>query len=349
MAEKADLDRNQIIEQLIRLDSGRMFTLKPPERLQVALEAEKLGIDPVARKYALNTHVVNTSVRDVTAALIYLSIRPDTSERKDVKKQVNKLKCLDQELMEMEKQTLDPEVNKILGDIPHMVEILDSYFHFRSVKPLFNRVDMPYNQAQLKTVRRYLKTGGTERTLNGLASLSRRYVFAKWLSGFGDDPDKIISQAAEYVLSNESSKLSPRQSERIGTMRAFLTWCMDKEYASMGGTYALSEDLTLFPENYSGTSQEVITAYRRYGDAGFCPQSLKDYAQLVVNEIPRDERIATLGTYRYYSIARLRSIDWAGIKFLENVLIWPKKQFQWSMFMVDTIQVLKEAKHKMLE
>jgi len=59
---------------------------------------------------------------------------------------------------------------------------------------------VPYNQYQLRSVGRYLKTDTVAESLDGLTQLARRYVLAKWLRGNEVKIDAKVSEAAVYVF-----------------------------------------------------------------------------------------------------------------------------------------------------
>lgn len=80
-----------------------------------------------------------------------------------------------------------------------------------------------------------------------------------------------------------------------------------------------------------------------------CPESIKLYARLVVENIPQQERIKNLKPGEFYSKARLSDLDWAGRKFLETALIMPVEDFQLDGFTNDTGSILKNAKQQVLQ
>lgn len=347
MVEKA-----KIVDQLTRLDSvtyGRSV-LTPTERLRVAIEAGELGVYKVAEENSFHHNVVRRAVRDMAVAVIYLSgEKTEGHENLEILRRVEKLRLIDEELTAMAKVVEKPIVKGILKKVPHVEELVAGYFRWRTVKPQLDRLRMPYNEYQLRSVGRFLKAETVEESLDGLTQLARRYAFAEWLHDSEIGVDAKISRMAEYVLKNDCSDLPGRMPDRMRTMKIFLTRIMNLEYTSMGsGIYGTPEDLNLFPEKYTGTNEEVAEVYRRFGTAGYCPLSLKKYANLVVQQVPGGERVESLGLGKYYSRNWLENIDWAGLKFLENTLIWRGHKPRWAMLTMDTGEVLKEAKQRML-
>lgn len=353
MAERTrfgELSEEEIIVQLTRLDSATSISvLSPSKRLRVALEAEKIGFLRVAREEHLHKNVIILAIRDVTAARIVSSGETGNLEDPSVLKKAEELRLIDKELLSMKSMTEKPGIKETLAIIPHVKELLTEYFRFRTIKPLFDQLKMPYVQEHLVSVKRYLAAKTIEDTQNGLTLLSRRYLFAKWLDDESSNIDAKISTAAVFVLTNSCSGLPRCQQQQAGLVRIFLLGIMDAEYKSMGnGKYAQPEDLTLFPNNYSGTIENAAKAYQLYSTANYCPAVLKQFAKWVVDQVPWKERIAKLG-FKYYSEKSLSKINYAGIQFLENTLNWSGRKLKWSTLMVDTREVLKEAKRKMLD
>lgn len=338
----------KLIEQLTRLDSATCTSaLSPVERLTVALESNSLGIRKVARLHSLHQHIVTRAVRDVTAAGSYLS--GDTSSLNDrgVLKQTEKLSLLNEELSTLAKTVNQPEIKATLKPVSHVRELFAGYFQYRTIKPLLDKVNLPYSEDQLRSVRKYF-TNTAEDSLDSFAPLARRYVYSKWLSGHEDNADTKISKAAVFVLTNNCSDLPEYKRDLIGSIRTFLSKVIDAEYQSMGhGIYALPQDLEMFPQNYSGTTKEIVEVYQRFGTANYCPAMLKQFAKSVVKEAPWQERMNLLG-FKYYSHSRLNGFHIAGSKFLENILIWSGLRLKWSVLTVDTGEILKQVKQKML-
>lgn len=345
--------REQIIDQLIRLDTITYgpSILTPYERLTVALEAKQLGVNRIAKKYSLHHKVVQRSLRDVTASQAYLSGQTTNIQDNEVAKRVASLYHIDEEIRMLSDGIQKPEIQSILKRVPHVSELFTAYFRWRTVKPHLDELKVPYTSYQLRSVGRFLTANTVDASLDGLTQLARRFVFAKLLYEDKGDVDKKVSEAAFHILTNDFSHLPDRIPDRLRSMRMFLVKIMNLEYQSIERLgYATEKDRAFFPKIYSGKIGHVASAYANFARARYYPLALKNYLIMAVNETPISQRVSTLGFDPFYSESWKENIDWAGLKFVEDVVISPpRSRFNWQIFTVDTGEILKEAKQKMLE
>jgi hypothetical protein len=285
----------------------------------------------------------------VGAAIIYLYGNPNLIEDDLILGRVKSLSDINNELEQTAEMFNIWGMKPKLERAPHVWELLQTYIKYRSVGPLLDSVRVPYNQDQLRSVRKFVRAKSVEDSQEGFTNIANRYLLAKWLYGTQESRDGKISEAAEFVLSNNYwNCLPPNLLDLVGAMRTFLIGIMDAEYKLMGnGYYADIRDLEMFPERYSGAIEEVAEVYRRFGSCNYCPSLIKQYACLVVEQVPWRERIGRLG-FKYFSNNWLFTISTAGSRFLEAVLAAPRTRIKWSAFEMDTGESLKDIKRLML-
>lgn len=186
--------------------------------------------------------------------------------------------------------------------------------------------------------------------MSGFNNLVLRYALAE---GFEDPKSQgVVSQAAVFLLETNLSSLPKKHADRIRAMRSFLKEMARQEFETARPDFGSKTETRLwFPQRKGDL--DVAEMYRRFAASGFCPLSILNYAQMVTSDICKDERVATIKPGESYSIDWLRNLDWAGVKFLENLFIWHAgekyQDLALDIFTLDVSEILRTAKGKYLE
>ncbi len=89
-----------------------------------------------------------------------------------------------------------------------------------------------------------------------------------------------------------------------------------------------------------------MAAYKVYAEAGICPASMRFFGTLIRDGVPKAQRIKYIRSGQTYSQTWQETIDWAGMKFLENTLCMMGIQKSFQPFVQNTAELLKNAKRK---
>lgn len=342
--------RENVIIQLTRLSAvGGNMDLSPRLRLQVALEATTQSAKGVAKQLSVHHSAIQQSARDTFAAIIYLQgIRNNEFFSEKVIERVNKLTKIDNELCNAAQIADLPPMRKAFKQLPHVNALLRYYLKYKTVNELLKDCKVSFTNDQLGSVKRFLFGKTIDDSIYGISTLARRYVLGNWLY-IDRDKDSTVSKAAVLVLKTDYSHLPLRFRTRIRKMRLSLIERMNTEYKSMRN--AVTEDMTLFPDNFDGQFPTVVEAYSRFADAGYCPMSIREQAGLAVAGLPQTERSKQIRPDEYYSKALRLNYDGFLMNFLEIVLMQPilsTRDSTLEVFNLHPQQILREAKQKTL-
>jgi hypothetical protein len=338
--------------------AGGSNNISPNGRLTLALETVKTGsVNQVARRYNLATSTVLRSLRDATATMVYLSGYSDDEVGIEIEKRVQNLKEAEKNLAFASKTRNHPEAQRLLMKIPHVRDLLDTYLTFGTVKHELVKAGVTnFTDYQLRSVGKYLREPQVEKSMDGLTTLSQRYVLGRWLNESKEvnhRGDKAISEAAALVFVTENVfPAGSRKFDTVRDMRIFLTEIMMQEF-----DYAVANQWTeikaFFPGQKKGKTAKkreeinMLKAYEAFARANFCPLGLRAYARLVRDGVRQPERIKSLRPGVAYSPEWLNSIDWAGIKFMENGLSRIESiEFSADMIVQNTGDILKTIKQR---
>lgn len=343
---------SDILKHISRLDSAsNTSVLSPAQRLNVAMEANFLGVKPVSKKHLSSQHVVTRAKRDVSAAVAFLDDKPEAINNPEVQLQVNRLRKIDEELLEFSKAVEDPAINAELKHIPHVEVLFKEYLKIRSVKPVLDGYYIPHDSNQDRSIRHFFTANTVENAFKrGLATLARRYVLSKWLGGGFKEIDSKIAHVAVYVLEGDFSTLSKQERDQVGAARIFLRQIMNAEFASIDSKcYGHQKDTIPFPQRYTGSDSDVLLAYKNFDTQHYCPLSLKRYARLVVDQVPIRDRVFGIFGPQNDSYNRMVDIDNSGISLPENTLISTQVKPSSQLLTFSTQKTLRKIKERMLE
>ncbi len=339
--------------------SGGHSDLSPDMRLAVAISsANGQSMREVAKMYGLHHSQVARAVRDTVAVYLSGTNVADFPEVPDeVGKRILLLENVEETLERASTVREHPAMEACLRKVPHVCDLIDSYLAVGTAKYILEAVGVrPVSTYQLRTVGRYLNADG-EDALDGLSNLAMRYAIGRWLSewkfyGSGAG-DRAVSRGAVFLLENDYSHLPGRLPDRMRTMRLFLTEMMLQEFDIVIGKSADINDVVgrFFPGSGGAVARkreelDVLGAYKEFAKEGYCPSTIRLFGERVLSEAPKSERIKTIRPGEVYSEEWLNTLDWAGMKFLENLLCWPspERRMNWSIFSQNTNALLKAAK-----
>lgn len=333
--------------------------MRPDLRLKLALEAAKSGsIRATAKKFSVDSNSIKSALRDAAASLIYLSGYHNGQDVDGkVWHRVDRLKEAEKTLKAAAEVRNYPSVRPLFDKVPHARNLIDAYLTWGTARyELEDAGVTKYTMYQLRSVERFLLEADPEAALDGLTTLARRYVVGCWLSGkeaYRLWADKGLSDAAVFIFQNQNpGGTNNRKNDTVRDIRLFLTEIMFQEFDYVVGKAAPgdSDSRQFFPNadgNPAKKREEIDTpgAYSRFSQAGFCPIPLRRYGQLVRDEVPQTERIKLLRPGEFYSDRWKSNLDWAGVKFMENVLLRPRTvNFKVENLIQNTGDVLKTIK-----
>jgi len=353
----------EIIIQLTRLSTitpGRE-SLSPTERLEVAIKAAKSNPGAVRKEYGLHHDVISRTVRDTRAAMIFIHYDGDNeSLPENVAGQVRKLENIDRQLTEAGQIVQLPPMRKAMALLPPAGELFDRFIRYGTIKDVLDENGVPYTSLQLKSIKKYLLGKPLEESLRGLSTLVKHFVFSRWVVTNNQETDVLVSKAAIFLIESKLEKkylgFSRRSANRITKMGQFLTEMMNSEYKLLRRKEKnpVEEYLTLFPENYDGSTPiMVLEAYKRYAEAGHCPETLKTFLRNVINISTQEEKVQDIFPGEFYSDRWRVNLGFYGIKFMENILMLYSQPnsvpVSLNIFGKDTLQILKQAKQETLK
>lgn len=247
-----------------------------------------------------------------------------------------------------------------LDETPHVRELVDYFLEFGTVKPLLDELSVPSVSGQRKSIRNFLEAKSREDALNGIIPLAVRFVLARWLRGEGPysqgNGDILISNTAARLFSLNRSQPSGESSQdlrdRISSMKIFLRVMAQAEYRNVIGNYKGTKggEIRYFLNKDHEPARDqseldMYTTYKTFALSGFCPTSIRDYASSVISGEPKKRRMANISLdHEAYSDHRWSDIDWAGIKFLENVLTSTSPKIDLATLGKNTSDILKGMK-----
>lgn len=346
------------VGRLASIGGGSINNINPGQRLALALEANRSGdAKAVAKKRNVAFSSVLRSIRDVTASMIYVS-GYEEEFGPEIRNRVKALEVMEEALSEAAVSRNHPEVIVLLKKVPHVQILLDAFLLYGTAKfELDANSVINYTSYQLRSIGKFLREFEVDKALDGLTTLSQRYIFGRWLSSksdYGDrSPDRAIAEAAAFVFNNITpDDLSGRQFDSVRDMRLFLVEMMRQEfdYASIN-KWTEMKRFFLSQKGKPAKSKEdldIALSYSAFAEANFCPLGLRRYAGLVRDGIQKSERIKSIRPGEVYSQEWLASLDWAGLKFLENALIVASDQRKMNseIFIQNTGDVLKTIKQR---
>lgn len=348
--EEPDIEK--MIMMLSRLNSatpGLSSDSQPQRKLELTVEFLDQSILAISDKYGLNPLTVRKSIRDTWAVLTYLTGGEIESLHPQIKRRIELLGDLNQELGQFNKFLRAPEIVSALKKIPQAGDILRTYGKYRSLDPLFSPLGLQSTQFQERVIRRFYRGQTAAESMEGLNNIVLRYTLEE---GLERDTHGIISSAAAYVLEADLSHLPTTHNSRLRTMRIFLTEMAQQEYAKVKPDLEMGMDLNFwFPQK--GGQLDVVGMYHQFAASGQCPESLLEHSRMTISGMDKTTKINTFFPRQYYSQEWLEYIDWAGTKFMENILIWearrPRGELDLSIFTFDVSEILKQAKADYLE
>ncbi len=359
-------DMELLTKSLSRLASATpgQYGLSPHERLKISLEAAYSPPTVVARRHNLHNLTVKTAMRDTVASMVYMGKgNSPTGLDGDIAGRVSLLEKIEERLTKLKVIRQSDAIAKALEKLPHVRDLVDCYLEFGTVRYLLDTLSVPYASFQLWSVYRLLDRENPPDALNGITALAKRFLFASWLRGRGAyvpyDADKFICQAAVLLFADKGSHHGTKtMSNRISSMRAFLADIMRQEFDEVvaNNKGKKGEEVELFPraDGYPAQNRQeidMLKAYKAFGKKGYSPVSLTKFAERVINAAPQEKRVAFILSHsgEFYSYRSRAGLNWAGIKFLENVLSHQRQKIDFGDFTKDTSKILKEAKRQSLQ
>lgn len=358
--------------ELVRLQTTkhRSYVLSPQAQVSIARLTEGYHEEGVTgQNTGVDYRVRDRVRRNIRAVLAYvLSVDGDvffelSRGEETIFKQ---LLVLNEESRRIERIRTDPQVQVALQDVPHLDRILFYFQKYLTVQPLFDELQIPYGEGDrdissynhtLKTV--WFSGGETKTKGKGVEKLARRIVFADWLQSdtnwYGRRVDWDISRAAAFVLSN------PARNEHslTGLMRHFILEMLDQEYHDLKARGGFDADARLalyFSDNVGNILTDFADvfgahSYVRYSEMRESPQAFKTFAQRIVHDESYTSIGRGMGAGLIYEEGTKRDWVWAGVRFLENILLTeekfdPNRQegALWKTLTSNRLQMMKEAR-----
>lgn len=349
---------NSCLKRLSSL-SGGTSELHPKVRIATAIACSTgKSMNSVAGEYGVHHNQVASSIRDTLAGAVYLSqSMPQHGVHETVLARVYNLQEIEKTLSVDRTMAEHPAMRKHLKRIPHVQSLVHTYLRDGTVKFLLDDVGVaPYTSYQLRSVRRYLQNPTLDTALDGLSTLATRYSMGRWLWGDGyftsHSGDELVSLGAAYLYRLDLSGMPEREASRIARMKVFLSHLIEQEFADYQHDRFASEDHgeAFFPSTRGGVAQtaediDVGAAYAQYATVRRTLYRLRKYGEMIRDNVPKKERIESMHMNTYYDQGWLETLDWAGVKFLENTLKYQSvnKHMGLERFTQDTTAVLKKA------
>lgn len=309
------------------------------ERQKIAEEAERDGIRHVANKYGYHSISVKRAVRDVTAAKAYhLNLSQVENPVLDVTGRVIKLMDIEQNVRGLVRLKATESMQPFLAETPHVRQLVDWFVRYQSLEGLLGPLGVSFTSDQERSVRRYLEASGPNVALHGMVSLALRFALAKWLvtgKSFSKTPgDQVLLDAVPELFSLDLHPLSKPQGEKIRQMRLFLRVMIQNDVANNNPRLKLQRRTNI-------TNKEALSYFQEYVQNGTFPQTIRDFAQELIGEVPLSERAPF-----HSKPTQVRELGWAGMRFLENVLTKPESQksITSDLFLKNTTEILNKAK-----
>lgn len=303
-----------IQQQLYCLDSlsfvKKQRILTPLEKIKIAAEAEKNSDPEVAKKYGLNRRMVARIKEDVYASFAYV-FRPKNSDQPAValtKREQKKFTIL-QQIYERRKRVTgilkDPEVKKSLDDLPHLKVVLRTMEKFHTLRPLLERLDVPFNQHDLKIYNYYVRSFlFSDKEIGGIYEVCRKILFANWIQQRrvkSNKADNFVEKSAQFVQSQPIPKGTALPAYSAArTMKQFInevgvnTASLLSEDISQLAKAVVSKKLGSFTEKFADELNYSINVKRQLVSLGllFLDNALllRDSSQLNFENLTRNRR-----------------------------------------------------------
>ncbi|MFH0863963.1 MAG: hypothetical protein V1858_02670 [Candidatus Gottesmanbacteria bacterium] len=358
-----DEGREKITRGLSLLASGPGPTsLTPQKRLELALEVSDKNTATVAYNHGLNFHTVERTVRDTIASAICLQEQYDQSKISiDINKRITDLKRIEEKLVKALTIRQSNVLTRALKKVPHVSYLIDYFLKWGTVKYLLDDLGIPYTSYQLRSVYRFLMTSSPEESLDGITTLATRFSLALWLRGQNtfsiDGGDRLVARAAGFLYAYKGPRLKLQEQVRINMIKTFLAEMMRQEFDNTITNFKGEKDgiINCFPRKDGNPAQnrwdlDIKRCYEIFAQEEYCPSSIRNYALQYIKGLSQKKRIFHIFSHpdEVYSDNWRKSLDWAGIKFLENVLVHRGLELNFKILNQNTAEILKEAKRKTL-
>jgi hypothetical protein len=333
-----------------------MPAVHPSLRSEYALHATMTSVSDVSRRFRVDRHSLARTIRDVVTALVYHGEVKNSNLPSEIEGRIQLLETAARKSEEADTLVRSEAFSPLFSIAPHVRELSQAFILLGTPRYHLEAVEVPFSPDQLRSVERFLLEPGDTETLHGFTPLARRYLFAKWLTKdplykWGEQADKRVGEGAKYILESSGEDYSHADANRFLTMRHFLREMMQQEYRNVARRHIDPHYVVqyFFPNAEGKLARnaediDALRAYKRFYETGTIPETIKTYARSVINAEPQMARITRILPGKYFSNEWRKQLDWAGLKFLENILADQSIKLDDDIFTRDVGRLIREAK-----